>query len=163
VNSRSRFLLPLMLVSSGCTAGPPLFQATWYLVDYDVDYDSSDVDYESSPKGLFLAVVNRSKEPQEIKSLLVNPFGDSGKNGWKWEGSQKLARGQVLVVNQESLINTEDAAIKWGPCWIPIEMTITTSQIESLKLQITGSVPSALPVEWFNCPDAPASEPPQDS
>ena len=134
--SRAATLLAALL--AGCTTHP--FQATWYLVDYD-----------TPPKGLFVALVNRSATTQTIHSLVLNPQDDSPSIGWKWTGHVDLESGEVLVINQEDLRDKDNRT--WTKCRIPIELIVTTSHGPLPPLRPIGNVPSALPVEWFQCPD----------
>lgn len=138
MNAYSRAAALLAALLAGCTNNP--FQATWYLVDYDTD-----------PKGLFVALVNRSATTQTIHSLVLNPQYDSSASGWQWTGPIDLESGEVLVINQEDLRDKEQRA--WTKCRIPIELIVTTSHGPLPPLRPIGNVPSALPVEWFKCPN----------
>lgn len=137
-----------LLLSMSCVSCASM-HGTWY-------YQTKDADPESW--GLYLAILYDA-DAQDISSVEVNSAGEKGTERWVKCVNQQMRRGQLLVVEMPSDGHKCDVPIDarliiGNGCDQSIEGRPATG---SIRVRLSGSMPTALPVPWLNCPSPPAS------
>jgi len=107
-------------------------------------YYQSDGDDARKGTALYLALVNRTKDPANVKEIWING-GGTDFVGWHCRGETRgplVARGELVVIPLE----TGDT------CAVPVSAEITMESGHRVSVDLSGSMPTALPPDWQKCP-----------
>jgi hypothetical protein len=138
----------LALVLSACST--PALRGAWY-------YQSDDW---NDKEVLLLTLVNHSDKTFEISSVEVNAASTGEQADWtcNYAGagapSWSMRSGQLLVLQ---------LPIGNAPCAVPARVKVR-SDGKAIDVELSTSMPSALPKVWRDCPvPGPKKEPPKQS
>lgn len=99
--------------------------------------------------GLYFAVVNDKREAITVTEVQINGL-QAGDAGWTCSGRQPLKRGQLLVLKLPVT-----AAAR---CAVPLRAWLWREKSNlPVPIRVSGSMPSALPGVWLQCPSAAAA------
>lgn len=139
--ARSFFRLVLLawLVSGvGCASGESL-RVGWYYLP------------RNEPPGMYLALVNRGREPLEITELIVNEGpGDKGV-GWTYKGTVELAQGRLVLIPFREFGKKGSNANLESECLLPVSVTARLKDGAVRTIEELPAIPSAIPEAYNAC------------
>lgn len=171
-------LVPLALpwLMAACAAPAP-FTANWYLISRDGERE----DQASLAVGVHVALLNRSQQTLQVRTVRINPSANALEDAPGWtirDDGEKLALplepGQMLVGRPRWWPQVEPLKV-WPACTLPVQVEITVQASESGGLQrllqgfgpanrwllrIDPALPNAMPSAWADCPKPPSDAAP---
>ena len=137
-------IVSLLWLGTSCVQAPHTFEATWYMVK-----DGS----ENKPS-MYVAIVNKSPEEQEVTGVVLNPKEGSQDSGWHLRDTVfpvKLGPGDVISRPVTSFTLYNNNTDRWE-CRVPVSIVVKKGE-NSDTAEMAGGMPSALPAMWqLGCP-----------
>jgi hypothetical protein len=130
------------LVLAGCETCPPV-RAAWYLHEVPPDVEP------------VLMLVNEGRNTTELRSVVLNPSRQDGRDGWRHEVRESLPPGRTTVLRFTDFL---DAGGRPFPaCHLPVSVALRCGGGDHLGwAQLGGTLPNYLPAGWSEqCRPAP--------